>query len=157
MKKEEAREVSIKRADLIMEYIYQILSDTEVVVGKMNFGAKKIDGQIMETLDIYVPFKGFERHFNLGITSDHNNILYEELLNRFSDELFSHESIGVTEIYTLKSNVNSFEGVVVKNTIGSKIKIDMLGISEKLKSKFNQAYIDYGNSLKDKKNNKKFH
>lgn len=156
MKKDEAKEISIKRADLIMEYIYQILSDTEVVVGKMNFGSKKIDNQMMETLDIYVPIKDFERHFNLGITSDHNNILYEELLNRFRDELFSNETIGVTQIYTLKSNVNSFQGVVAKNAIGSKIKIDMLGISEELKSRFNQAYTDFENSLKDNGNNKKF-
>lgn len=156
MKKEEAREISIKRADLIMEYIYQILSDSEVVVGRMNFGTKKIDGQMMEILDIYVPSKGFERHFNLGITSDHNNVLYEELLNRFRDELFSHETIGVTNIHTLKSNFSSFEGVVARNTTGSKIKIDMLGINEELKSKFSQAYTDFEDSLnKEKDNNKK--
>lgn len=42
MKKEEAKELSIERVNLIMEYINNILSDEEVTNSKMNFNHTKI-------------------------------------------------------------------------------------------------------------------
>ena len=81
MKKIEAQAISPERSRLIIEYITKILSDTEKVNASMNFSSVKIDNQIMCTLDIYVPQRNFEKHLNLGITTDHDLILYEQLLN----------------------------------------------------------------------------
>ena len=82
MKKKEAEVLALKKVDVIVEYIMQILEDTSKVSGMMNFSSAKIDGQNMCTMDIYVPFRNFEKHLNLGITSDHYNVLCKEFLDR---------------------------------------------------------------------------
>ena len=59
MKKKEAEVLALKKVDVIVEYIMQILEDTSKVSGMMNFSSAKIDGQNMCTMDIYVPFRNF--------------------------------------------------------------------------------------------------
>lgn len=63
----EAKELSKVRSKLIIEYINDILSDGNKLKAKINLGIHEVDGQDMCTADIYVPYKDFERHFNLGI------------------------------------------------------------------------------------------
>lgn len=85
MKKIEAQAIAPERSRLVIEYITKILSDIEKVNASMNFSSAKIDNQMMCTLDIYVPQRNFEKHLNLGITSDHSLVLYEQILNDFID------------------------------------------------------------------------
>lgn len=61
-----------------MECLTQILSDSLTVHGKMDFLNKKIDGQDMCTLDIYLSARDFERHLNLGITEEHELVLFKK-------------------------------------------------------------------------------
>ena len=70
MNEETAKAIAILRSNLVKEYIVQILQDKYVVEGKFYFGTSFINGKEMCTLDIYVPFKNFERHFNLGIEKE---------------------------------------------------------------------------------------
>ena len=155
MKKKEAEVVASKRVDLIMEYITQILKEPSKVFATMRFSSAKIDGQNMCTIDIYVPEKEFERHLNLGITSDHRDVLCREFLNRVITNILPHETIGATRFYSLRSNTTSFEGISVVNSISSEIKINMYGIDKKISDEYNIKYEDYrNNTMLDDNSNK---
>lgn len=65
MKKKDAQDLAIIRSNLIMEYITQILSDSNKLDAKMDFNFVKIDSEKMCVLDIYVPETKFEKHLNL--------------------------------------------------------------------------------------------
>ena len=124
MKKIEAKVLAPEKSKLVIEYITQILSDSEKVNSVMDFWYAKIDGQNMCTLDIYVPERNFEKHLNLGITIDHSLVLYEQILNDFLDTFLEHETMGVTRYYSIKSMQNDFSGVDAVNRNGSRIKIN---------------------------------
>lgn len=124
MKKLEAKVLAPEKSKLVIEYITQILSDSEKVNSVMDFWYAKIDGQNMCTLDIYVPETNFEKHLNLGITIDHSLVLYEQILNDFLDTFLEHEIMGVTRYYSIKSMQNDFSGVDAVNRNGSRIKIN---------------------------------
>lgn len=57
MKKIEAQSLSPTKSNLIMEYITQILSDTDKLNGNIEFNFAKINNQMNCVLDIYVPTK----------------------------------------------------------------------------------------------------
>ena len=106
-----------------MEYITQILLDTDKLNGNIEFNFAKIDNQMNCVLDIYIPTKDFEKHLNLEITSDHCLVLYEQVLNDLLKFLPS-ETIGVTKYFSIKSMSEYFSGVVALNNIGSELKIN---------------------------------
>jgi len=124
MKKIEAKALAPEKSKLVIEYITQILSDSEKVNSVIDFWYAKIDGQNMCTLDIYVPETNFEKHLNLGITIDHSLVLYEQILNDFLDTFLEHETMGVTRYYSIKSMQNDFSGIDAVNLNGSRIKIN---------------------------------
>ena len=138
MKKIEAKALAPEKSKLVIEYITQILSDSEKVNSVMNFWYAKIDGQNMCTLDIYVLERNFEKHLNLGITEDHCLVLYEQILNDFLDTFLEHETMGVTRYYSIKSMQGNFSGVNAVNLNGSKIKIN-----------FNTTNPDFMNIVSD--------
>lgn len=140
MKKAEALNKAGEKSKLIIEYITQILKDEEKVKGNMSFGSNKIDGQMMATLDIYVPKRDFEKHLNLGITSDHIDVLYEQFLNDLLDEILPTDTIGVTKFYSMRSMVKSFDGINAVNLIGSEITINMYGIDENIVKNYEEKY-----------------
>lgn len=123
MKKLEAKELAPAKSNLIMEYITQILSDTDKLNGNIEFNFAKIDNQMNCVLDIYVPTKKFEKHLNLEITSDHCLVLYEQVLNDLL-EFLPNDTIGVTKYFSIKSMSEYFSGVVALNNIGSELKIN---------------------------------
>ena len=131
MKKLEAKALAPEKSKLVVEYITQILSDTEKVNSVMDFWHAKIDGQDMCTLNIYVPETNFEKHLNLGITLDHSLVLYEQILNDFLDTFLEHITLGVTSYYSIKSMQNNFSGVDAVNINGSRIKINFCLVKNK--------------------------
>ena len=124
MKKIEAQIIAPEKSKIIIECITQILSSKEKVNATMNFNSRKIDNQNMCVLDIYVPQDNYEKHLNLDITSEHNLILYEQLLNDLLDNFVEHETIGVTKYYAIKSMQENFTGINAVNILGSKIRIN---------------------------------
>lgn len=124
MKKIEAQQLAIERSKLIIEYIFQILSDPEKVNATMEFFNDKVENQNMVIFDINVPKRNFKRSLNLGITSDHENVLFEQLLNDLIETFLPHETMGITKYYSLKSMNKKFTGIDATNTIGSRISIN---------------------------------
>ena len=123
MKKNEAQVLAPTKSNLIMEYITQILLDTDKLNGDIEFNFAKINNQMNCVLDIYIPTKDFEKHLNLEITSDHCLVLYEQVLTDLLKFLPS-ETIGVTKYFSIKSMSEYFSGVVALNDIGSEVKIN---------------------------------
>ena len=152
MKKLEAKALAPEKSKLVIEYITQILSDSEKVNSVMDFWYAKIDGQNMCTLDIYVPETNFEKHLNLGITIDHSLVLYEQILNDFLDTFLEHETMGVTRYYSIKSMQNDFSGVDAVNRNGSRIKINFNTTDPdfmNIVSEYTQRYSEFAESLEN--------
>ena len=154
MKKEEAKELSIKRVNLILEYIEQILLDNKVV-GILTFNSKKINNQNILVLDIEVKPNNFSRYLNLEIESNHSNILYEELLNEIINRYLENENIVLSFYQDIKYFMESnFSGITITNFNGSEIKINF-----KIKDhKFSEIIENYELALSSKlieKDNKK--
>ena len=125
MKKLEAQALAVEKSKLIIEYIIQILSDSEKIKSDMIFCNTKINNQPMCTLDIYVPDRKFEKHLNLEITADHSLVLYEQILNSLLDNFLESENIGITKYYSIKSiGQKNFSGVDVVNLNGSRVKLN---------------------------------
>lgn len=152
MKKIEAKALAPEKSKLVIEYITQILSDSEKMNSTMDFWYAKIDGQNMCTLDIYVPERNFEKHLNLGITIDHELVLYEQLLNDFLDTFLENETMGVTRYYSIKSMQNDFSGVDAVNLNGSRIKINFNTTNPDfmdIVSDYTRRYNEFAESLKN--------
>lgn len=150
MKKIEAQAIAIERSKLIIEYITQILSDSEKVAATMNFSSTKINNQSMCVLDIYVSKNNFERHLNLGITNNHILVLYEQLLNDLLNTFLEHETIGVTKYYSIKSQMGSFSGVDAVNLLGGRIKINLNGYGyefDNLISEYTKKYDELAKKI----------
>ena len=157
MKKIEAKALAPEKSKLVIEYITQILSDSEKVNSVMDFWYAKIDGQNMCTLDIYVPETNFEKHLNLGITIDHSLVLYEQILNDFLDTFLEHEIMGVTRYYSIKSMQNDFSGVDAVNRNGSRIKINFNTTDPdfmNIVSEYTRRYNEFAESLKNQEQQK---
>lgn len=148
MKKDEAKELSIQRVDLIMEYINNILSDDELKKANMEFDHAKINGQTMCTLEIFVPFRNFEKHLNLGITYDHINVLYKEFLDKIVTDVLPSDNIGATRFYTIKSNMGTFTGIDALNINEASIEINMPGIKKEIIDEYENKYNDFEASIK---------
>ena len=70
-----------ERVNLIIEYIEQILSDNLKVKGTMSINSEEINGVKCKTLNISVPQRNFERHFNLGISCQDDIAFFKCLLD----------------------------------------------------------------------------
>lgn len=152
MKKIEAKALAPEKSKLVIEYIKQILSDSEKVNSVMDFWYAKIDGQNMCTLDIYVPETNFEKHLNLGITIDHSLVLYEQILNDFLDTFLEHQTMGVTRYYSIRSMQNDFSGVDAVNKNGSRIKINFNTTDPdfmNIVSEYTRRYNEFAESLEN--------
>lgn len=157
MKKIEAKSLAPEKSKLVIEYITQILSDSEKMNSTMDFWYAKIDGQNMCTLDIYVPERNFEKHLNLGITIDHSLVLYEQILNDFLDTFLEHETMGVTRYYSIKSMQGIFSGVDAVNLNGSRIKINFNTTNPdfmNIVTEYTRRYTEFAESLKNKEQQK---
>lgn len=136
-----------QKVDVIMEYITKILDDTEKISGLIEFNTAKINGQNMCTVDIYVPSNNFERHLNLGITNDHQNIVYKEFLDRILEDVLPSENIGATRFYSLRTSSSLFDGINVTNLLGGKIKVNLYGIDKSISDEYNLKYEEFQKNL----------
>lgn len=156
MKKDEAKKLSFERSKLVIEYLMQILSDSEKVSGKMNFSDAKIEGKHVCVLDIFVPTKKFERHLNLGITIDHCDVFYEQLFNDIFETFVDHESICLSNYYSIKYVFGeNFSGIDISNLLGSIVKLNFISRGNKFSQIINDYSSKISNAQKEQKVNHK--
>ncbi len=152
MKKTEAMKLAPESSKLIIENIIQVLLYPEKVDGVMNFGSSKVDNQLICVLDI--PKKNLQNCLNLGISSEHILVLYEQLLNDLLDVFLEHETMGVSKYYSLKSQAENFTGINAVNLLGSKIKINLNSSRTefmKLIDRYSEIYREFEESLSQEK------
>ena len=150
MKKREAEQIAPEKVNFILNRIMQILEDNDrLFSANMNFSSAKIEKQCMCTLDIYVPYKKIEEHYNLGITNDHINVIYKAFFDRIIANYLNKDSISFSEFYSpIRTNMGSFDGIEVSNNTGSTIFINMPGIYYSLIDDYNLKISENNNSKK---------
>ena len=79
----------------------------------------------------------------------------KEFLNRILTTFLSHETIGPTKFYQLRSSNFLFDGIKIVNTIGSEIKVNMYGIDKQIADEYNKEYEEYRNSILEDNTSKK--
>lgn len=152
MKKEEAFILSLHRSKLVIEYIEQILSGNEKVNGIIKFSSHKIDSMNMCTLNIIVPETKFEKYINLGIASEHCDILYAQLFKDFLTTFLEHETIGISKYYSIYSMQENFSGVNAVNSNGGILKINFVCKGQKfddIVGEYNKTIHEYINVYKE--------
>ncbi len=155
MKKEEALQLAPLRSKLLCEYITQILKDEEQVTGEIAINSAKIDDEKMITFDIQVPCRNFSKHLNTGITTDHIDLLVNQLLNDLVANFMEDENMGVSRYFSIRGGYGmKMDGVVATNNIGSKIDINFLcrgkNFQEQIE-RYNNTLDIYVASLENKK------
>lgn len=124
MKKDEAELLAVKRVNLIIEYITNILTDDAKVEGDIVFGNAKIGTENMCTVDIRVPKKNFERHLNLGIPFNHVDIFHKRLLDQLLVNYLDSDNLGVGRFVRLYTSNGSFRGIKTLSASGNVIRIN---------------------------------
>ncbi len=125
MKKGEAQMLAPIKSQIIIQYINQVLLYPEAIQAKINLGVAKLEKQNVCVLDIYVPKMDMERHLNLEITMDHYFILCRQLLIDLLKTFSKHETIQLSDYYSIKSMIENFAGIDAMNAIGSRIRMNL--------------------------------
>ena len=155
MKKVEAMELAPESSKLLCEYITQILSDNEKVNGEIKINFAKINNEHMITFDILVPSKNFEKHLNTGITTQHIDVLTDQILNDLLDTFLESETMGCTRYYSVRGGYGmNMNGVNAMNIIGSKLKINFVCRGDKFNEQietYNERINEYVNQQENGK------
>lgn len=146
MKRKEALELSQEKSKLVIDYIIQILSDSDKINGKIDFDFEKTEKGHMCAVYISVPSKDFDRCIHTGIATDHCDVFYEQLLNDFLDTFLEHETMGIGRYYTIKFGMGqNFSGINAINANGSQIKLNFICRG----NKFNELTDDYNRKINE--------
>lgn len=131
MKKDEASILAKKRANLLMEYIVQMLSDEKKVHGEILIHSVKDKGKKVCTFEINVPESDFVRYLNTGIEVEHCDILNEEILQNLTTTFLGQEHMVVSRYYNIRGGYGmNMNGMRAINDRGSEVKINFLCTGE---------------------------
>lgn len=150
MKKVEAMTIAPKRAELLIEYVNQILSDDKRVSGEIEISSANINNERMCTYEISVPSSNFEKHLTTGITLQQCDVLNGQILNSLVSSFAKEETIGITPYYSIKSMLPLKSGINIINQIGSIVHISFLAQGKEFESQIEE----YNNKLKTATENK---
>lgn len=148
MNKEEASKISIEKTKVIIETIEAILTDSISVEAFMEFGSAKKEKQYLCTLDIAVPKKNYFRYWFMGVPTNYSPIFYKQVLSAILDNFGGLEKVSLSDFCTGKINGKKFSGVILENSIGTKISLNF-----KKKSKDFEDLITFFKESKQKKEN----
>ena len=137
-----------QRVNLIIEYIKQILSDSDIIYGKISIDTVEIDEVKYKTLQIALKNKRFERHFNLGIELQDEAVFFKKLLNTFIEKYADSENIGISKYYVKRCDPSNpdFHGIDVSNTNGSYLEFYFCPSNEESRlaiQEYNQKLDDF--------------
>lgn len=150
MKKVEAMTIVPKRAELLIEYVNQILSDDKRVYGEIEIASANINNERRCTYEISVPASNFEKHINTDITLQQCDVLNGQILSTLVLSFAKEETIGITPYYSIKSMSPLKSGINIINQIGSIVHISFLAQGQEFESQIEE----YNNKLKTATENK---
>ena len=155
VKKRETSILAKEKANLLIEYITQILTDEKKVYGEILIYSAKIDGKRVCTFEISVPSADFECHLNTGVETNHCDVLNEEILQRLTDTFLESETMGVSRYYNIRGGYGmNMNGVNVFNSLGSKIKINFLCTGELFVQQINSYSARINAYVEEQKNSR---
>ena len=136
-----------RRVNLIIEYIEQILSDNIVIKSKIKISPENIDGKKTLTLNVYVPIRNFEKHFNLDILEENDISFYKYLTDTILNKYMDSETIGISRYYNIRPEFcgEYFNGIDISNLSGSCLKLSF-GSN---KREFQMVVDEYNNEIDD--------
>ena len=136
-----------RRVNLIIEYIEQILSDNIVIKSKIKISPENIDGKKTLTLNVYVPIRNFEKHFNLDILEENDISFYKYLTDTILNKYMDSETIGISRYYNIRPEFygDYFNGIDISNLSGSCLKLSF-GSN---KREFQMVVDEYNNEIDD--------
>ncbi len=134
--------------NLIIEYIEQFLSDSDIIHGKISIDTVEIDEVKYKTLEIALKNKTFERHINLGIKLQDEGVFFKKLLNTFIEKYADSENIGISKYYVKRCDPFNpdFHGIEVYNTKGSQLEFYFCPSNEESRlaiQEYNQKLDDF--------------
>ncbi|MBQ8892056.1 MAG: hypothetical protein IJ068_04245 [Bacilli bacterium] len=148
-----------ERVNLIIEYIEQILADNMKIESNIEINREIIDGNKTLVLDIYVPIRNFERHFNLDILEENEIDFYKYFMNILIEKFMKSDFIGITKYYMIRPEFfgNSFSGIDITNISGSCLKLAFGSSKEEFiehVNSYNTKIDNYLDLLRDNNNQK---
>lgn len=141
MNKQEKEKIIIERANLITEYINQILLDSNKVTAEIQINKAKIENNYMTTLEIYVIEKGFERHFNTGLSKTMCDSLNEKILDNL---IINYKDFETVHLSKYKEEENMWK-VEITNDKGTIIRINFVNRGKR----FDSLIEEYNYKLKN--------
>lgn len=146
MKKIEAKELSPKRSEVIMEYIDLILIDSKNHgKGKIEFFSAWVEGrpEEMSVATISVPDTGYSRMIDNGIASQQRIVFYGQILRDLIDNFLDSDKITLGLFHTIRGGMGrNFDGVTIHSALGSSLEINFRNASSELREeieKYNQT------------------
>lgn len=146
MKKVEAEKIAVNVSRVIMEYITNILTDSQKVEGTIDFVSGKVDGyqERMCVVVISVPDKPFYKPINSGIPSIHSIPFYTKVLEDIADTCLYSNELSVGRFYSVMKMMGpTFQGVNAKSIFGNQIRINFSNIGTEL----NEAIAEYNRKI----------
>lgn len=124
MKKENIKKTAKEKAKVVIETLELILIDSIPVLGELEFASVKSGKEEICTLEIYVPKRGYERHWFMEVPTLYSNIFYEQLILDLLENFGNLEKIKMSEFY--KENAKNFYGLKLENSLGSVITLNFI-------------------------------
>lgn len=150
MKKVEAKELSITRSKVIMEYIDLILTDSKNHgKGKIEFFSSWVEGrpEEMSVATISVPDTGYLKTIDNGITAQQSIVFYERILDDLIDNFINSNKITLGRFYVIRGGMGkNFDGVTIHSSLGSSLDINFRNASSEMREKieeYNQKLESY--------------
>lgn len=123
-KKENINKIIKDKSKVVMETLELILTDSIPVLGKLEFASIKRGKEEICTLEIYVPKRGYERHWLMEVSSLSSHMFYEQILLDLLENFGNLEKVKMSNFY--KETENNFYGLKLENSLGSVITLNFV-------------------------------
>lgn len=144
MKKENIKKIAKEKAKVVMETLELILTDSIPVEGNLEFDSIKSEKEQVCTLEIYVPKRGYERHWLMDISTTYSAIFYEQIIRDLLKNFGNLEKIKLSAFY--EDNQKNCYAIKLENSLGSVVTLNFIWQGEQ----FNEVLELYEKERKNK-------
>lgn len=144
MKKENIKKIAKEKAKVVMETLELILTDSIPVEGNLEFDSIKSGKEEICTLEIYVPKRGYERHWLMDISTTYSAIFYEQIIRDLLKNFGNLEKIKLSAFY--EDNQKNCYAIKLENSLGSVVTLNFIWQGEQ----FNEVLELYEKERKNK-------
>lgn len=133
-----------EKSKVVMETLELILIDSIPVLGELEFASVKSGKEEICTLEIYVPKRGYERHWLMDISTTYSAIFYEQIIRDLLKNFGNLEKIKLSAFY--EDNQKNCYAIKLENSLGSVVTLNFIWQGEQ----FNEVLELYEKERKNK-------